>query len=133
MVNQDEREAGVRAVLNYGHTFAHVIENETNYKTYLHGEAVAIGMVMANELAKKLGLLSKEEAEKVKNLLEKYDLPTSYEVADIDSFYDKFFLDKKSIGGELKFILPNGEIGTHIIKKGIDEDLIKDAIRGFTG
>ncbi len=50
VVKQDEKEAGIRAVLNYGHTFAHVIENETNYKRYLHGEAVAIGIVMANRL-----------------------------------------------------------------------------------
>ncbi len=57
-VEADEREKGVRAVLNYGHTFAHVIENETNYKKYLHGEAVAIGMNMANALAVKLGLMS---------------------------------------------------------------------------
>ena len=65
VVNRDEKEKGIRSVLNYGHTFAHVIENLTNYKTYLHGEAVAIGMVMANELSKELGFLSKEEAQKI--------------------------------------------------------------------
>ncbi|HHD80854.1 MAG TPA: 3-dehydroquinate synthase, partial [Campylobacterales bacterium] len=61
VVNQDEKEAGIRAVLNYGHTFGHVIENETEYKTYLHGEAVAIGMVMANVLANILGLITQDD------------------------------------------------------------------------
>ncbi len=131
VVNQDEKEAGIRAVLNYGHTFGHVIENETNYKTYLHGEAVAIGMVMANALAVKLGLLNQKEADEIKALLEKYNLPTSYKIKDIKSFYEKFFLDKKSIAGELKFILPNGAIGTHIIKKDINKDLLMDTLKEF--
>ena len=73
VVNQDEKEAGIRAVLNYGHTFGHVVENETNYKTYLHGEAVAIGIVMANALAIELGLFSQEEADDVKAF---YKVPT---------------------------------------------------------
>ena len=58
VVSQDEKEKGIRAALNYGHTFGHVIENETNYDTYLHGEAVGIGMVMANTLAVRLGMMT---------------------------------------------------------------------------
>ena len=131
VVNQDEKEAGIRAVLNYGHTFGHVIENETEYKSYLHGEAVAIGMVMANALAVRVGLLSQDEADEIKTLLEKYNLPTSYKIKDIESFYEKFFLDKKSIAGELKFILPNGAIGTHIIKKDINKELLMDTLKEF--
>ena len=96
VVNQDEKEAGIRAVLNYGHTFGHVVENETNYTTYLHGEAVAIGMVMANALAVELGLFTQEEADEVKALLEKFSLPTEYVIKDVDDFYEHFFLDKKS-------------------------------------
>jgi len=65
VVNQDEKEAGVRAVLNYGHTFAHVIERESNYSRYLHGEAVSIGIVMANRLALRLKLISESEADRV--------------------------------------------------------------------
>jgi 3-dehydroquinate synthase len=131
VVNQDEKEAGIRAVLNYGHTFAHVIENQTNYKKYLHGEAVAIGMVMANTLARLLGLLSEDEAKRIKNLLEKYNLPTTYKIKDPEQFYEQFFLDKKSIGGELKFILPNGSIGTYLIKKGIKKEIILEALEKF--
>ena len=70
VVSRDEREEGIRAVLNYGHTFGHVIEKETNYTTYLHGEAVSIGMIMANTLAFELGYLSKDEQKRVKDLLQ---------------------------------------------------------------
>ena len=87
VVSQDEKEQGIRAVLNYGHTFAHVIEQETQYTRYLHGEAVAIGMVMANLLAKELGLVDEAECEAVKALLGRYDLPTDYPVKDVDAFY----------------------------------------------
>lgn len=106
VVIQDEKENGIRAALNYGHTFGHVIENETQYKTYLHGEAVGIGMVMANELAVKLGHISQEEASRVKKLLEKYNIPTSYKIVDVEEFYEHFFLDKKSLDNKIKFILP---------------------------
>jgi len=127
VVKQDEKEAGIRAVLNYGHTFAHVIENETNYKRYLHGEAVAIGIVMANRLALRLGLITIKEEERIKNLLKRYNLPTEYQIDSIDSFYKKFFLDKKSSNNKIKFILPDG-IGGFKILDNIDENLVKDIL-----
>ena len=130
VVNQDEKEAGIRAVLNYGHTFGHVVENETGYKTYLHGEAVAIGMVMANELAIELGMFTKEDAQKVKRLLEEASLPTDYKIKDVDAFYDHFFLDKKSAKGSIKFILPQG-LGDHKIISDIDENVVKKILRRF--
>ena len=131
VVNQDEKEAGLRAVLNYGHTFGHVIENLTNYSNYLHGEAVAIGMVMANELAILLKLLSTEEAERIKKLLEKNNLPTSYKIKNIEDFYEHFYLDKKSSQGDIAFILPNGKIGTHIIRKDIPKEFVLKALEKF--
>jgi len=133
VVNQDEREGGIRAVLNYGHTFGHVIENETNYSTYLHGEAVAMGMVMANELAVELGLLTQKEAQEIEELLKQNGLPTRYKIEDIDSFYEHFFLDKKSNRGKISFILPNGKIGTHIIRDDIDENIVKKSLSKFSG
>ncbi|WP_295420837.1 3-dehydroquinate synthase [Sulfurovum sp.] len=132
VVNQDEKEAGIRAVLNYGHTFGHVVENETNYTTYLHGEAVAIGMVMANALAVELELLSEEEAQSVKALLEKFLLPTEYSIGDIDDFYEHFFLDKKSAGNRIKFILPDG-IGNYKMVSDIDETVVKKVLHQFGG
>jgi 3-dehydroquinate synthase len=130
VVNEDEKEAGVRAVLNYGHTFAHVIENETDYTTYLHGEAVAIGIVMANRLAVALGLLSEEEAARIKSLLEKFNLPIQYEITNVEDFYEHFFLDKKSANNSIKFILPDG-IGRYSIQKDIDETVVKNVLSQF--
>jgi len=108
VVSQDEKEKGLRAALNYGHTFGHVVENETNYTKYLHGEAVGIGMVMANQLAYKIGLINKNELNRVKQLLQKYDIPVEYKINDVESFYEHFFLDKKSLDNKIKFILPVG-------------------------
>jgi 3-dehydroquinate synthase len=132
VVNQDEKEAGIRAVLNYGHTFGHVIENETNYKTYLHGEAVAIGMVMANALAMELGLFTQEEATRVKALLKRASLPTDYTIDDVDDFYEHFFLDKKSAKGSIKFILPHA-IGKYKIVADIDQKIVKKVLQTFGG
>jgi 3-dehydroquinate synthase len=131
VVNQDEKEAGIRAVLNYGHTFAHVIENETEYKRFLHGEAVAIGMVMANLLALELGLIKRDEVERVKELLIKHNLPVDYEIEDIELFYNKFFLDKKSANSKIKFILPKG-IGAFEVKDNIKKDIVKLVLAKFS-
>ena len=130
VVAQDEKEHGLRAALNYGHTFGHVIENETNYKKYLHGEAVAIGMVMANKLAVKMGLMSEDEALRVERLLQKYDLETKYDVKDAESFYETFFLDKKSSDSKITFILPVG-IGDVKITDECDKNLILDLLKEF--
>ena len=125
VVNQDEKEKGIRSVLNYGHTFGHVIENLTNYKTYLHGEAVAIGMVMANELSRQLGYLSEKEAKEIKNLLQKYNLPTDFKIKDKEEFYNHFFLDKKTMDNKIKFIIPK-KIGEYKIVENINKkDVLK--------
>ena len=108
VVAKDEKEHGLRAALNYGHTFAHVIENETKYRQFLHGEAVAIGMIMANEVAVEIGLMNIAEAQRVKELLKKYDLPIVYHVKDVLAFYETFFLDKKSSDSSITFIVPVG-------------------------
>lgn len=131
VVCQDEKEKGLRAALNYGHTFGHVIENETNYNTYLHGEAVGIGMVMANELACKIGYMSEEEAVRVKKLLEKYDIPTDYKIENVEDFYEHFFLDKKSLDNKIKFIVPKG-IGDCEITDEISKDDVIEVLKGFS-
>ena len=130
VVAQDEKEHGIRAALNYGHTFGHVIENETKYKEFLHGEAVAIGIVMANETALKMNLMSKEDASRVKLLLEKYNLPTSYKITDSQSFYETFFLDKKSSDSTITFIIPNG-IGGVKITDEVEKELVISVLNSF--
>ena len=130
VVEADEKEKGLRAVLNYGHTFAHVIENQTNYKSFLHGEAVAIGMNMANLLAVNLGLLSELDAERVKKILIKNNLPVSYKISDEEAFYDAFSLDKKSQNGKINFILPRG-IGDAEIKSDVPREEVIKILREF--
>ena len=130
VVAQDEKERGLRAALNYGHTFGHVIENETNYTGFLHGEAVAIGMVMANDTAVALGWMREEEATRVKKLLEAYGLPTTYKIEDVDRFYETFYLDKKSADSAITFIIPKS-LGGVEITDAIDEDLIKNVLRRY--
>ncbi len=130
VVSQDERERGLRAALNYGHTFGHVIENETNYNTYLHGEAVGIGMVMANKLAVEIGLLSEEESNRITVLLEKYDIPTQYEIKEVEDFYEHFLLDKKSLDNKIKFIVPKS-IGDCEIRDDISKEVVIKVLKGF--
>ncbi len=130
VVAQDEKENGIRAALNYGHTFGHVIENETKYKKYLHGEAVAIGMVLANETAVAMGLMSSSEASRIKALLEKYALPVSYKIEDSASFYETFFLDKKSSDSSITFIIPVGLGGVKITDE-CSKDLVTSVLDSF--
>ncbi|TLP35530.1 3-dehydroquinate synthase [Arcobacter arenosus] len=130
VVSQDEKERGLRAALNYGHTFGHVIENETNYDTYLHGEAVGIGMTMANALAVKIGYMTQEDSNRVTALLEKYDIPTTYNIKDVEDFYEHFFLDKKSLDNKIKFIVPKG-IGDCEITANISKEDVIEVLKGF--
>ncbi len=130
IVALDEKEGGVRASLNYGHTFAHVIENETGYKSYLHGEAVAMGMVMANVMAIKMGLMQPEDAARIEALLQSYGLPTCYEVKNREAFYEHFFLDKKTQSNKITFVLPKG-IGDFVITDEVPKDIIFETLREF--
>ncbi len=130
VVNEDEKEKGVRAVLNYGHTFAHVIENLSGYGTYLHGEAVAIGMVMANELALASGLFRQEEAERVRRLLKRYGLPVDYRIDSADRFYEHFFLDKKSHDNTVTFIVPES-IGRYRILAAPERERVLSVLKRF--
>jgi len=130
VVSQDEKEKGIRAALNYGHTFGHVIENETGYTEFLHGETVAIGMVMANEAASRLGLMNTDEAMRIKKLLLKYSLPVTYGIANIYSFYEAFFLDKKSLDSNITFIIPE-HIGGVELRDDISKEIIMDVLQTF--
>ncbi|MBD3841608.1 MAG: 3-dehydroquinate synthase [Campylobacterales bacterium] len=131
VVSQDEKEKGLRAALNYGHTFGHVIENETNYETYLHGEAVGIGMCMANDLSVKLGIMDQTEANRVKVLLQKYNIPTTYTIKDVEDFYEHFFLDKKSLDSKIKFILPIG-IGDCKINDEVSKENVIEVLKRYS-
>lgn len=113
VVEQDEREeTGLRAVLNYGHTFAHAFETAAGYGTWLHGEAVAAGMVCASRLAERHGLIAADLTERQRRLLQQFALPVAPEPWAIDGLIATMRSDKKSVGGKLRFILPRrlGEV-----------------------
>tara|TARA_B100000700_G_scaffold331636_2_gene466349 strand:+ start:4914 stop:6017 length:1104 start_codon:yes stop_codon:yes gene_type:complete len=108
----DEKESGIRAILNYGHTFGHVIENLTGYGTWLHGEAVAIGMIVAGKLALQLGKWSEDENNSQLSLIKKSGLPTEWPELKIKEVIRSLEGDKKVKDGIIRFVLPNkiGEV-----------------------
>ncbi|WP_017293431.1 3-dehydroquinate synthase [Geminocystis herdmanii] len=125
VVSQDEKEGGLRAILNYGHTIGHVIESLTNYETFVHGEAVAIGMVTAGNLAVKMGLWSASEAKRQDLLIEKTGLPTAIPAnLDVESAIAHLQTDKKVQAGKVRFILPSS-IGKVIITDQVTDDLLR--------
>ena len=108
VVEEDEREQGLRAILNYGHTFAHALENLSGYGTLLHGEAVAIGMVQAADFAHRLGLLAAVDAQRIKRLVAAAGLPVaSPNDIEPEKMVAAMALDKKTIDGTLRFVLPS--------------------------
>lgn len=117
IVAEDEKEQkGVRELLNFGHTFAHAIESATNYKTYLHGEAVAIGMMMAAELSLAKGLLKACDVERIKTLLIATHLPTQLKEPIEDSHLKSFMSqDKKHRGNQQRFVLLT-RLGEAVVK-----------------
>ena len=129
VVEQDERETtGVRAVLNYGHTFAHAHEALAGYGELLHGEAVAIGMVQASRLAETLGRIDSETTQRQVTLLEAVGLPvTAPEGPTTDEIIDRMMLDKKTTGGRLRFVLPT-RMGHVELVDEVDEALVRDVL-----
>jgi 3-dehydroquinate synthase len=119
VVSKDERESGMRAILNYGHTIGHAVETSTGYKKYLHGEAVAIGMCLEARLSQTAGLIDKRQVKRVEALIESYELPCQMPGdIDLDRVHSSMQLDKKAVAGDLKFILPE-KIGTVRIQGGL--------------
>ena len=105
VVSSDEKESGVRAILNFGHTFGHAIETLAGYGTLLHGEAVAIGMIMAADLSRRLGLCHETDFLRIHNLIQKAGLPTKAPFFPLADYLDTMTRDKKMSGGKLRFIL----------------------------
>jgi len=120
VVARDEREQGERALLNFGHTFGHALEAERGYGDLLHGEAVAIGMVLAAKLSAALGRAPAEDADRLARLLSRFGLPVAPPRADADALLARMRLDKKNVSGRLRLILWRG-IGKAEIVPDIDE------------
>lgn len=132
VVAEDERESGLRAVLNYGHTFGHALETESGYGELLHGEAVAIGMVMAAELATKIGLCESAIANRITTLIEAYGLPIKSKKMDETALIANMSMDKKVVSGKIRFILPK-DIGQVLVTSAVDQaDLRESLSRSMT-
>jgi 3-dehydroquinate synthase len=128
VVSKDERESGLRSILNFGHTIGHAIETATGYRRYLHGEAVAIGMCLAARLSSKLKLIGDDKVLRIKSLIKSYGLPSEMPAdIDIKHILSSMELDKKAVAGELKFILPE-RIGKVRIQKGISMKVIRELL-----
>jgi 3-dehydroquinate synthase len=112
VVGQDEREAGLRAVLNFGHTFGHAIESGLGYGEWLHGEGVGCGMVMAAHLSERLGLVDKAFVERLTRLVRRAGLPVKGPLLSADDNAGRYLelmrVDKKSEAGEIRFIVIDG-------------------------
>jgi shikimate kinase / 3-dehydroquinate synthase len=127
IVAQDERESGVRAHLNFGHTFGHAIEAATGFGPWLHGEAVAAGMVMASELSVRTGLLGAPDARRIRSLIERAGLPVHGPQLARDQWHELMAVDKKAAGGKVRFVLLEG-MGRATVKSGVQSTLVDDAI-----
>ncbi|MFQ5736629.1 MAG: 3-dehydroquinate synthase [Thermodesulfobacteriota bacterium] len=124
VVGNDETEQGLRAILNYGHTFGHAIESLAGYGTYKHGEAVAMGMAMAAEFSTILGLCGVRDEDRIKGLLRSLGLPVEQPGLPGTAFIESMRLDKKVSDGKLRFVLAT-EVG-HVEIKEVDEEALED-------
>src|SRR5690606_21243097 len=127
IVAEDETEQGKRANLNYGHTFGHGIEAVTRYTKFLHGEAISLGMHVAANLAKNLGLVDLMFVERQKSCLDAYGLPTTWPELPVDDTIALMKHDKKVRQGTMKFVVPD-EMGHVVHRTDITEDQANQAL-----
>mmetsp|Transcript_349 Transcript_349/g.726 ORF Transcript_349/g.726 Transcript_349/m.726 type:complete len:441 (+) Transcript_349:56-1378(+) len=134
VVQEDEKEAGVRATLNLGHTFGHAIENGSGYGTFLHGEGVSIGMCMAAKMSEKMGWIEGELRERIYGILEEANLPVRLpkdSPMTVETFQRLMSLDKKVADGKLRLILLRGELGNCFFTGDFDVDALQETIEEF--
>jgi 3-dehydroquinate synthase len=127
VVAADERENGERALLNLGHTFGHAIETGMGYGTWLHGEAVAAGTIMAADLSCRLGWLSKEDTDRIRSLFERAGLPVVAPALGVEKYLQLMGLDKKVVGGKIRFVLLKS-IGSAVIRGNVEPELLRQTL-----
>ncbi|WP_461537726.1 3-dehydroquinate synthase [Spongorhabdus nitratireducens] len=132
VVAEDEKESGVRAILNLGHTFGHAIETAMGYGEWLHGEAVAAGMVMAADLSARCGWIDAAEVERLKQLLIRANLPVKApEGMSADQFKSLMQVDKKVIDGRLRLVLMQ-KVGWAVVTDEVPSGLLQETLEYFT-
>ena len=128
VVAADERETGLRALLNLGHTFGHAIEAEMGYGNWLHGEAVAAGMVMAARASERLGQFSRDDTQRIITLLTRAGLPVNGpQEMSAEAYIPHMLRDKKVLAGEMRLVLPLA-IGKSEVRGGVPHDVVLGAI-----
>lgn len=127
IVANDEKEHGERALLNLGHTFGHAIESYMGYGVWLHGEAIAAGMVMAADLSQRMGWIDAQDVERVKAIFKQANLPTQAPKIPLDDFLSYMSHDKKVLNGQLRLILLK-KLGQAIITNEFDVEAMKHSI-----
>ena len=131
VVSADETEQGIRAILNLGHSFGHAVETATGYQTWLHGEAVGLGMRMAADLSVLIGSLSADDAQRINRLIDRTGLPNQLPAnSDPQRLLELIYADKKTESGTLTFITMNG-IGNATINKGITDQQVLQTLEQF--
>ncbi|MFH0794858.1 MAG: 3-dehydroquinate synthase family protein, partial [bacterium] len=131
VVEEDERESGLRAILNFGHTLGHALESATNYEMLRHGEAIAIGMVAAAELAQRLSLLKAKDAARIASLISRSGLPIRFPVTDHAKLLGLVKKDKKVRDGKVRFVLPV-KIGDVVIRDDVDSAFVEEIVAGMS-
>ena len=129
VVAMDENETGVRAHLNLGHTFVHAIEAGTGYGTWLHGEAVAAGMVQAADLSCRMGLIGRSDVERVRALLAAAGLPLEAPRLGPDRYLELMSVDKKAEAGRIRFILLRS-LGEAFVTAEVPESALREVLSG---
>jgi 3-dehydroquinate synthase len=132
VVAADEREGGLRAILNYGHTIGHVVETLCGYGTYLHGEAVGLGMLAAGEVAGTMGLWSRADQDRQRALVQAAGLPLTMPALDPEAVLECLQGDKKVRNGKVRFVLPTA-IGAVVIRDDVPAATITSAMARLTG
>ena len=128
VVSKDEKESGLRAILNYGHTIGHAVESLTEYRLVNHGEAVAIGMVLAGQIAVALGLWDQVSCDRQLSLIQKAGLPSRLpDGLDIEEILNALQSDKKVKAGQVRFVLPT-QIGAAIVTDQVPADTIRQVL-----
>ena len=129
IVAQDEREQSIRAILNFGHTFGHAIENQTGYDQWSHGQAIAAGMVLASKLSAKMSLISEEDVELIKDILLRAGLPVEPPKISTHDFIDAMKADKKVKDRVIQLVLLK-EIGSAFLTADYSEEDLEETLRG---
>lgn len=133
IVSEDEFEAGIRAILNLGHTFGHAIETGMGYGEYLHGEAVAIGIGYAADLSRRIGKITLSDVERIIALLKKAKLPViPPKGMVVTQFIDLMSVDKKNVDGEIRLILLDS-IGKATLPINVDRSLLEQTLTNYAG